>query len=78
MSSTVSEDDLVVHKTYCFDHDLSLTFLKGRKNLNSFHFVQWTLDKAPRDLTPSELPCLYDSDNGDLVGVCQVAEHTQK
>ena len=38
-SSTVSKDDVVVHKIYCFDLDLSLMFLKVTNNLDSFHFM---------------------------------------
>ena len=33
MVSTLSWDDEVVHKTYYFDLDLSLTFLQGHKNI---------------------------------------------
>ena len=38
MVSTVSWDD-EVHKIYCFDIDLFLTFLKGHKKLEFSHIV---------------------------------------
>ena len=47
---TVSNDDVVVHKTYCLDLDLSLMLWKVTTTLYSFHFVLG-------DLTPSELLC---------------------
>ena len=36
MVSTVSNDDVVIHKTYCFDLDLSLMLRKVTNNLDSF------------------------------------------
>ena len=58
LASTVRCNEEVVHKTYCFDFDLSLPRLQ--KNVDSFHFVQWTLNKAPGDLTPSDCILLGD------------------
>ena len=55
MVSTVSYDDQVVHKTYCFELDL---FARSQ-NLDSLHFVKWTPDLVRGNLTPSELPCLH-------------------
>ena len=43
MVSTASNDDVVVHKTYCFDLDLSLILYKVTNNLDYFPFLQWML-----------------------------------
>ena len=59
MVSTVSKDDVVVHKTYCFDLDHFLMVWKVTNNFDSFHFVQWMLYWMSGDLTPSELPCYF-------------------
>ena len=40
MVSTVSKDDVVVHKTYCFDFDLSLTFWKVTKTCGTGPLVE--------------------------------------